>query len=387
MVSGAGDKPIETPSASMNMGSSKPIFLVGEAWGENEARLGVPFVGASGVELLRMLHEAGVIELTSGDRNRMDLYYRTGDPNHLDKIWLKHPEVYRTNVFNSHPPGNRLEHFCGGKADGIPGYGPLLPSKYVRTEFEPELARLGDEIIAADPNLIICLGNCAVWAFTGHTGVSKLRGTTTLSTHCVGDYKLLVAYHPAAVLRQYELRPTTIADLSKAVYERESGALVRPPCEIWIEPDAQDIKTFIKTYIPDGTLIAVDIETAGSTITCIGFAARRDLAIVIPFLDVRKTGRSYWPTAEDERFVWGIIRQVLENPKVYKVFQNGMYDMAFLWRAYGIRTLGAKHDSMLAHHALQPEALKGLGYLGSLYTSWGAWKSDRKHTDTIKRDE
>jgi len=53
----------------------------------------------------------------------------------------------------------------------------------------------------------------------------------------------------------------------------------------------------------------------------------------------------------------------------------------------GIRVLGAAHDTMLLHHALQPESLKGLGFLGSIYTDHGPWKAERKGTDTIKRDE
>jgi uracil-DNA glycosylase family 4 len=95
----------------------------------------------------------------------------------------------------------------------------LLTSKYVRREFEPQLERLGDEILNLDPNLIICLGNSALWAMAGRTGITKLRGTTLLSTHCVSGYKLLPTYHPAAVLRQWELRPTTLADLMKASRE------------------------------------------------------------------------------------------------------------------------------------------------------------------------
>lgn len=365
----------------------KPIILVGEAWGENETRLKRPFVGSSGVMLLRMLHDAEALTLSGSDRQRIDLYYRTGDPNHLAKVWDAHPEFFPTNVFNAHPPGNALAHFCGGKADGIAGYGPLVPSKYVRREFAFHLDRLGDEILERDPNLVVCLGNSAVWALTGRTGVSKLRGTTILSTACVGSYKLLVTYHPSAVLRQADIRPTTVADLGKIAREVGSATLDRPPCEIWIEPDVSDIKTFFTTFCQPPTLIACDVETSGTRITCIGFSPRPDLALVIPFDDERKASRSYWPTAELERIVWRLIREVLECAEVYKIFQNGMYDIAFLLRSYGIRVMGAKHDTMLLHHALQPEALKGLAYMGSLYTNHGPWKSERKGVaETIKRD-
>ena len=110
------------------------------------------------------------------------------------------------------------------------------------------------------------------------------------------------------------------------------------------------------------------------------------VALVVPFFDPRRARRSYWPTVEDERLAWRFVKRVLEAPKPAKLFQNGLYDIAFLWRAYGIGVRGAEEDTMLLHHALQPEALKGLGYLGSLYTDEGSWKHMRV-TETIKKDE
>src|SRR6202035_4611285 len=227
--------------------------------------------------------------------------------------------------------------------------------------------------------LIVCLGNSALWALAGRTGITKLRGTTCVSSHIVSGYKLLCTYHPAAVARQWELRPTTIADLSKINKEKEFPDVRRPKCEIWIEPDLQDIQTFISSYITNGCkILSVDIETSGNQITCIGFAPRSNLAIVIPIYDERTTTRSYWATAELERRCWNLICEVLEDQSISKVFQNGLYDIAFLWRAYGIKVMGATEDTMLLHHALQPESLKGLGYLGSIYTDHGPWKSERK---------
>ena len=70
-----------------------------------------------------------------------------------------------------------------------------------------------------------------------------------------------------------------------------------------------------------------------------------------------------------------------------KIFQNGLYDISFLWRAYGIGVRGAEEDTMLLHHALYPESLKGLGFLGSIYCDEGAWKGMRKGTETIKRED
>ena len=365
----------------------KPIYIIGEARGEYEERINSSFVGPSGIELLRMLHDAKVITLTQIDREYISDYYRRGDPRSIDSVWRLHPEIYRTNVFAQHPPANKLEWFCGPKADGILSYPALLPSRYVRREFEPELDRLADEILRSDPNLIIALGNTALWALGGRTGVGKLRGTTLLSTHCVTGYKLLPTYHPAAVLREWSHRPTVVADLMKAKREATFPEVRRPACEIWIEPTLEDIDVFIRDFVQTRCdLLSVDIETSGSRITCIGFAPSAANAIVIPFDDERAAGRSYWPTREAEAAAWAAVRRVLEDTSIPKLFQNGLYDIAFLWRAYGIGVRGAREDTMLLSHSLQPESLKGLGYLGSIYTDHGPWKSERK-MPTIGRDK
>lgn len=334
------------------------ICLLGEAWGPEEEKERTGFVGASGYMLTKMLEEA---EITRAD-------------------------CFITNVFNMGYPGGKVEGFCGDKKGAIKGYPALLKSKYVREEFAPELERLGNELIEVNPNLIIAMGNTACWALLGKTTIKKLRGTTTLSTHTVAGFKVLPTYHPAAIFRQWEIRPTVIFDLMKAKRESESPDIRRPAREIWIEPTLEDLHDFFSKYIQGCPILSVDIETVGSTITCIGFAPSVSRAIVIPFLDSRKLGRSYWPTKEHEAKAWKFVRQVLEDRKIKKVMQNGLYDISFIWRTTGIKVYGAEEDTMLLAHAQQPEALKGLAYLGSLYTDEGAWKQIREKSSTIKKD-
>ena len=361
-------------------------MLIGEAYGRNEQALGYGFVGAGGVELLRMLHDAGVIELTSEDTSFISKFWNEGKPEYIDMVWRLHPEIYRTNVFNIHPPGNDIRTLCGPKASGIRGYPALSQSKFLRREYIPNLEALADEIAAVDPNLVVALGNTPLWALCGTTGISKIRGTTRLSTHTISGYKVLPTYHPAAVLRQWELRPTTIFDLIKAKREREFPEVRRPKREIWIEPTIEDIERFINEHITGCTICAVDIETSGNQVTCIGFSPNRGNAIVIPFYDARRRNRSYWTDKQVEQQVWRLVASVLSSCSIKKVFQNGLYDIAFLWRSVGIPVFGAEEDTMLLHHALQPESLKGLGFLGSIYSDEGAWKQQRK-TATIKADE
>lgn len=334
------------------------IALIGEAWGETEERERTHFVGPTGYELTKMLTEAGI--------NRADCFI--------------------TNVFHLRPQNNKIEALCGPKKGSIPGYPAILKGKYVRDEFEPELERLSDELLEVNPNLIVALGNTAMWALLGKTFISKLRGATALSTHTVTGFKVLPTYHPAAIFRQWELRPTTIIDLMKAKREGAFPDIRRPKRTIWIEPTLEDIHEFKRTHIDHAERLAVDIETAGNQVTCIGFAPSDNLAIVIPFADARRKNRSYWENRTTEIAVWKLIREILASPRPVKIFQNGMYDIAFLWRAYGLKVFGAEHDTMLLHHALQPESLKSLGFLGSIYTDEGSWKQMRKVT-TIKKDE
>jgi uracil-DNA glycosylase len=335
------------------------IAIVGEALGEAEEKARMPFVGYSGQELTRMLDDAGI--------HRADCFL--------------------TNVFNLHPPGNQVEFFCGSKDEAIAGYPALTKSRYCRSEFIPELERLGEELVGVDPNIIIALGNTAMWALLGKTAISKFRGTTELSTHTATGYKVLPTYHPAAVCRQWELRPTTVMDLIKAARESEFPEIRRPAVSVHIPETLSDLEDFYALHIRGCQSLAVDIETAGTQITCIGFAPSTGDALVVPIFDRRRKNRSYWPDQHSERQAWGFIRKLLMDRAIPKVMQNGMYDIAFLWRSYGLKVFNCEHDTMLLSHALQPESLKGLGYLGSLFTDHPSWKNMREKVTTIKRDE
>ena len=362
------------------------ILIVGEALGEEEARVGQSFVGPSGAMLLRMLGEAGVIELDSTDKALIAQYYKSRNGKYIAKVWERHPTIARTNVFNLHPENNDLETLCGPKLLGIPGYPAITKSKYIEAKYEPELDRLANEILSYNPNLILCLGNTPLWALACRTGIKKFRGTTLLSTHCVADYKLLATYHPAYILRTWKDRSIVIADLIKAAAEAQSPTIERPIHDTYIPETPEDVEGWFTTRLVEGAELSVDIETSGTRITCIGFGYH-DIALVIPFDDPTRKGKSYWPTGADESKVWKIIMGVLGSRSIPKLFQNGLYDIAFLWRSMKIKVRGAAEDTMLAHHALQPEMIKDLGFLGSVYTNQRAWKHyGRGKTKTIKGD-
>lgn len=331
------------------------IAIVGEAWGADEERFRMPFVGASGNELTRMLKEAGI------DRS----------------------QCFLTNVFNLRPKNNDITTLCTDKANGITGRGPLAAGKYLRPEYAGELSRLARELRSNAPNVIIATGNTPNWFLGAIGGISKIRGAAYASPFG----KTLPTYHPAAILRDWSLRPVTVLDFQKAARESLFPNLRRPRRTVLIPESINDLEDFYATYLIKAEELSVDIETRRTEITCLGIAPSISEALVIPFTDPRASSGSYWKSIEEELFAWRFIRKVLGSP-VPKVFQNGLYDIHFLWKSYGIAVNNCADDTMLLHHSLYPESQKGLGFLGSVYTNEASWKMMRtRGKETIKKDE
>jgi uracil-DNA glycosylase len=125
------------------------IMLVGEAPGADEEREGQPFVGVSGQELNRMLAEAGI----------------------------SRSECYITNVCRERPPNNDITKFFAKSKKAITNEHVKLRDRWVLPPVRSGFLRLIDELEATNPNVVIALGNVAMWALTGRWGVVKWRGS------------------------------------------------------------------------------------------------------------------------------------------------------------------------------------------------------------------
>lgn len=343
------------------------IAIVGEAWGEQEERARAPFVGAAGYELTRMLDEAGI----------------------------RRADCFLTNVFNLRPERNDIETLCVPKNDPAAAkeLPPIKNGKYIRAQYRGEIVRLIDELTKVAPNITIACGNVATWAILGKTGITSIRGTVTSTPFNIRGQglKILPTYHPAAVLRDWSLRPVTVIDLAKARRESTFPDIRRPKTWVYIEPSLSDMEVFYAEHLERAPFIAFDIETSGDQITCIGFAPSEEIALVVPFVDNRVTEPSsqrgsYWRTSQDEARAWDFVRRVLALP-CPKFGQNTLYDIHFLWRGYGLTVNNYVDDTMLMHHALQPESNKGLGFLGSVYTDRSSWKTMRTKVLTISKEK
>jgi hypothetical protein len=132
----------------------------------------------------------------------------------------------------------------------------------------------------------------------------------------------------------------------------------------------------------------MDVETEAGQITHLSIAASPTTTLVIPLWDKRKPGYHHFQDPAEELKVRLWIQKLLSDPRVIKLFQNACYDLMYLREEFG-RVIGLVEDIMLIHHAMQIELPKSLGYMGSLYTTEGAWKHMRVKPKTAvnKKDE
>ena len=125
------------------------VMFIGEAPGADEDAQGEPFVGRAG-QLLNKI---------------------------LDAVKLKREEVYICNILKCRPPNNR---------DPEP------------IEMETCTPYLHKQIELMQPKFIICLGRIAgQWLLQTKDSLTALRGRI----HGFAGTKLIVTYHPAALLR------------------------------------------------------------------------------------------------------------------------------------------------------------------------------------------
>ena len=130
-------------------------MLVGEAPGLEEERSGHPFMGASGRELDKMLHEASIMR----------------------------SEVFVSNVSRHRPPDNKIDEWLWKPRKGKkpPAGFVELRNFYVHPHIKQGFNSLLKEIDLVKPNIIIPFGNVAMWALTGKWGISKWRGSQLLT--------------------------------------------------------------------------------------------------------------------------------------------------------------------------------------------------------------
>ncbi|MCA1690039.1 MAG: uracil-DNA glycosylase [Actinobacteria bacterium] len=152
------------------------LMFVGEAPGANEDLQGLPFVGAAGKLLEKLLVEIGLVRA----------------------------DVFIVNVLKCRPPGNR---------DPLPG------------EIENCHPYLRRQVELIEPRVICTLGNFATKLLREDpTGISRLHGRIEVREIGGRSVRLFPIYHPAAALYTPRMLETLRED-----FARLPGLLALPP--------------------------------------------------------------------------------------------------------------------------------------------------------------
>lgn len=351
------------------VGTSGPrdakIMIVGEAPGKEETRQGFPFVGVSGMELSRMLSEVGIA------RN----------------------ECFITNVCKYQPPHNlrgpdiELWWTSKKKFAAEKGFVNVQDGFFFHDYVAAGIAELNADIEQIKPNVIIALGNLALWALTGETGITKWAGSVIWSDKY--QCKICPTIHPAAIIRQWEHRSFVVHDLKRFKKEVDHAGYNKPKWQFVVRPDyataSSRLDSLLNALDESPTKISVDIETRAGHIECVGLAWSKLDAICIPFMCVENP-LGYWKLEQEFELVCRI-RKILTHPNARIIGQNFLYDVQYFAKYWGVVPENV-FDTMLAHHVCFLGTNKGLDFLSRLYCDFHCyWKDDGKEWDKNQDDE
>lgn len=360
---------------TMELSMINKLVIVGDCWGQQETTLQHPFVGTAGQELFRCLHGAGYPVPF--------LPYTFNSPVRMLRMW-ENSKITLLSVFNECPPDNDVEFFYTREPNNTFNSRRFANKiHYVKPEYESHVKQLHETLQELKPNIIIALGNSALWALGLPASISKLRGNVTDSPFG----KVLPTHSPASVLRNWSQRIVTILDLHKALRESEYPEIRTLPREIWTRPSIENLWDWWRLYGSKAELLAFDIETVlNRQISEISFASDSTHALHVPlFYKENKQYVNWWQTPQEEVKAWKFIKMVLESD-VPKICQNGIqYDALWLVKEMNIPVKNIQHCTMQMSHAWALELEKSLRFLGSIFLSEREWKHIR--TDVNKAND
>jgi len=330
------------------------IMIVGDCPQADEERFGEYFQGYAGGELTKMLHEAGI--------NRT--------------------ECFLTSVARERPLNNDINAFIAYKKKDITKEHKLFRDKYVKSQIVYGYDLLYKEINLVKPNLIIALGNVAMWALTGEWGIGKWRGSMLVAKD-FPTVKVIPTYPPYLILRDWSSRAITVLDLRRAAKYRNGEAYPTPKWNFIVRPSferaAFTLDTLIQVLETDSLEISFDIETRGGHIACAGISWSPVDAICIPLMCIENI-EGYWGIEEEAALVYRLFK-ILTHRNAKVVGQNLLFDSQYTFRHWHFIP-NVNQDTMISFHVMFAGLPKRLDYQASMFCeSYRFWKDDGKHWD------
>lgn len=334
------------------------IMIVGEFPSERDLQVGTPFQDASGTELNRMLHEAGIMR----------------------------SECYVTTVLKTRPPQGLISSFMATKKKKITAAHQLRMGLHVTPEVVAGLSELYAETEVVQPNIIVACGNLALWALTGNWSAMKWRGSLLRMVPMFKDQgelerpKVIPTYNPGQVLKQWDLRAIVLNDLRRVKQHMTSREYTNVPNWIFqIRPTFVQVMYILQELIvrldKEEMWIEFDLETYITTkhIRCAGLSWSRTEAICIPFTEAHVP---YW-MEDEEAAVLFYLYKVLTHKNAKVRGQNLLFDCQYTHRYWHFIPRVA-HDTMISQHSLFAALPKSLDFLASMYADYYQyWKEDK----------
>lgn len=317
------------------LGSGSPsskIVVIAEFPGETEVQLKMPLVGGSG----RYLWEQ------------------------LGKVGIKREMCYVTNVVKK-----KL-------TEGMNASKKILPKEEMQkwhTVLRTELSLL------PNAQYVLVLGNVALEALTGHTGITKWRGSALEYTREMGfcqNGMMVITYNPAFVFRDPKVGFHFFIDIQrfKRVYDG-----TWKPYEIvaHYNQTKRQVLDYIRKIRNDKLAVSIDIETIGNETACIGLSNDNHEGLCINFRDHERT--SFYDI-QDEASIRIALAELFADRGIEFVTQNGNFDSYWLYYKDRI-LLRSTYDTLLAHHTLYPALPHNLGFLTTQYTEHPYYKEEK----------
>lgn len=288
----------------------------------------------------------------------------------LDKIMesanISYSDTWRTCVSKNYVPPN-------------PKNGRKIPfnvrAKNYNVDIDTHLTNLREEIRQINPNVILALGNTALWATTGLTGIGDYRGSILSGM----GKKVIPTYDPRGLSFSeqgefigYYNKHVILFDFMRAKAQSIFPDIRRPYRNLNIAKSSIQLQDFWNRY-KNHTRPSVDIEARGSSLPfCIGVAFTPKEGICMPLWNRGELAKFNIPDS-DMIQMWMIMSEILSQNDV--VGQNFKYDHDKIRRiGFEIRSLAS--DTMFKGFAISPELPKGLAYHTSIHTEEPFYKNE-----------
>lgn len=326
------------------------VALVGEFPHEQDLLRGQPFCGGPGLELSKMLREAG----------------------------MSREECFVTMVCDDRAPRGRVEGLVATKKKDITPAHVLFNGKMVLPQVVAGVERLRRELELVKPNVVCAIGNLALWALTGEWGAGNWRSSIMESTLIPG-LKVIPTVSPALLNAQWTLRPLIVHDLKRVKRNSTTAAITRADYNTVIRPSFELATATLNSLIskaqqsPTRLRLGADIETRAGHIACIAFAWSTTEAICIPLMCSHDL-EGYWSADEEAQLVFLMCKLM---SLVTIVGQNWNYDAQYIYRHWHFLCPDVV-DTMIQQHSCFSNLPKNLAFLSSMYLEDHLyWKDDR----------